>query len=183
MHKSYYEQDKFGDIAVLKTNKEGFIKRSFPNSGEFGIDYYLYDPINNIQYATYRFTDTVYYFEATWSGAKDVKLKGPTETNISLLGEQLDVIELTGWDPDQNVTLAAKYYFPKSRVPIDANTQAKNVDFKTNEAYSLSQSHFTISTMDYGNYECTMKASKVLPGAIADNEFRIPDDRPLKKSE
>ena len=59
----------------MYTNKEGFERREFPNSKEYGPSFYLYDPQTNMQYAGFNFTDTIFYYRADVNVLVDTEIE------------------------------------------------------------------------------------------------------------
>lgn len=180
-HKEYYENEKFGDTILVYVSKEGSVRREFPGSSKYGAKYYLYDPISNIQYAEFRFSDTVYWYKADTNPLMDYKIvEGCDNNEIYFEDKLLDCIETEGFDSHLNQPTKSRYYYSPGELLFNYESWSKNKDFLQGELYGTSKSNFLIMYLDYGNYEYTMTAIDVKEMDLDDKIFKIPKGKPLK---
>ena len=181
-NKQYYESEKFGDTMLVYINKEGFIRREFPTSGRLGGDFNLYNPIENKQYASFRFTDSIYWYTADTNFVNDLKIVKCTEQNdMYYNGERLMCIGLSGYDQHLDSPIRSEYYYLPNRYLFNFKSWLKNKDFLQGSIYGESKSNFMVIHTDYGNYEFTMKAVSVVESEIDESKFLIPKNTPMKK--
>lgn len=181
-HKQYYENEKFGDQVIVSVNEQGFVKKEFPNSSRFGVDFYLYDPIKNIQYSTYRFTDTVFWYYADTNIVANYRIyKSSNVEDKFYEGKKLESIHTTGMDEYQNLPLKASYYYDPNRANFNYKSWKNNRDFLQGELYNHSKSMFLFIYSDYGNYEYTWRAKEVKSIDLDNSSFSIPVNSPLKQ--
>ena len=179
-HKVFYENEKFGDTVRVYTNEAGYTKRTFPGSGRYGSKAYYYDPSSNREMATYNFTDTVYVVDASNTGVIDIRIQPCTSASTeSVLGYEVDCLEMISRDTFLDVTMTSRYYYPREGLAINYATWEKNKDFLQGEMYWRSKSHWLRIEADYGNYAYVMQAVSVDPRAVAKEEF-VPPSGPEK---
>lgn len=183
-YKDFYERDKFGDKVILYTNREGFVKREFINSKEFGTNSYLYDPESNIQYATFNFTDTIFCYTADDDFTSQSRIgRCGKKASEKLLGYELSCIELISVDTVLGLETSSMYYYSEQHVQIDYTKWSENLDSQQGKAYELSKSHWLKVFADFGNYEYEMTAIEIIAQELDDEVFMIPEGRPVKFSE
>ncbi|MEM1215187.1 MAG: hypothetical protein AAGJ82_05860, partial [Bacteroidota bacterium] len=158
------------------------VRRDYPNSGKYGVKSYIYNPIENKQYALYRFTDTVYWYYADSNYVSDfIILDSCSNNEISFQGKYLDCLETSGFDSHLNLKTSTKYHYLPNRYLFNYDSWLKNKDFAIGRVYEIIRSNILAMFADYGNYEYTMIATHLLEVEIEDRIFEISSDLPLKK--
>ncbi|MEO0790565.1 MAG: hypothetical protein AAFY36_18015 [Bacteroidota bacterium] len=182
-HKTYYETEKFGDTVLVHVNNEGFLRRDFPgSSADFGVESYIYHPTENKQYATYRFTDTVYWYVSDSNYATDFSILPNCNVETeSFNGRTLSCIETTSVDPFSGLPMKSRYFYIPGMYLINYSAWSNNEDFRQGFIYEMARSNMVKIYLDYGNYEYTMTAIRFEEKQIDDSVFMLSPDREFKK--
>ena len=177
-HKRYYEQEKYGDTVIVSVSPRGCFLRQYPGAKQYGYEFTLYDPTTNIQYAGFRFMDTILANTAN----KDVVLGGElSSSQIDSAGQTFGRIKYTARDTASSVDVFAVYMYPlNGSLAVDPAIWSDNEEFGTNRLFALSESHWNYALYDYGSHAIELRLAKRVTGNVSDAVCTLPQGRPVK---
>lgn len=169
-YNKYYAQ-KYGDTLTVYYHKNGSERRNFSNTGPLGLDFMIYNKINNEQYSKWHSMDSVFYYGCAQAVTKlDTLVAGDT---LIILGKTCPSIRTVATDINSGeVTRQTLYYSGEEYAP--PHTYANRKDSHIYKMYAVSQSHFLRWDMDLKYTYVTFEAISIERTNVDPNLFIIP---------
>ncbi len=173
-----YIKQKYGDVALYHFKANGDFLRTYPYSGDKGVDFYLYKNDTKNFYAKWRNIDTLFYYNVTENMLQFTKEE--TGKSEIILGEQCSFYKISGIDTVGGQQVTQTYHF-SGKPYIDPSLYEGYNDFFFSKIIKKTKSPFLKLILDMNYYKLEFTAKKIEEKELEDGLFKIPTGIPLKK--
>ena len=175
-----YQQQKYGDIQILSIDKNGNMKKKYPNSGENGIEVVTYIQKENKNYYKKRNSDTLYVTECDKPIEKLQKVEiGQGGTVLKHLCSVV-LIESIVTTPAGEVPWTMEYWCTEN-LQVDPDLFENYLDGHWNVVTSKCAGIYLKMVIKNRGVYSTFEATRIKSEKLNKNHFQINKNSPIVK--
>lgn len=173
-----YLSQKYGSKEMRYFAETGEFKSVYPESGDYGVEFYLYKKDSNTQFYASKSTDTIYYFDVEMNNFTFISENEEPDEIIN--GETCNCFSFSLLDESFNQPLKMKYCYSGSPY-LDINLFKDYKDSFYEKAISKSNSIFRKIVYEFNDYSYTFEIENFERKNIKKSIFKLPKNRPFRK--